>query len=94
MLPTKRRRLAAFDNGSSCLRRSVWAEMLFERTNLAEDLRRPFVGQHILSELFGLRSAAEPGGTARPYPAPHWTATGCSAGVKERPRRCCGPYRT
>ena len=36
---TKRRRLAAFDNVSSCLRRSVWEEMPFERTNFGEDLR-------------------------------------------------------
>lgn len=39
MPPMKRRRLAAFDNVSSCLRRSVWEEFPFEKTNFAEDLR-------------------------------------------------------
>ena len=58
------------------------------------ELRRPFVGQHVLSELFGLRSAPSPGASSRPYPAPHWTATDCFVRVKEWPRRCCGPYRT
>jgi rhamnosyltransferase len=33
------RRLAAFDNVSSCLRRSVWEEMPFEETNFGEDIR-------------------------------------------------------
>lgn len=39
MPPMKRRRLAAFDNVSSCLRRSVWEELPFEKTSFAEDLR-------------------------------------------------------
>jgi rhamnosyltransferase len=87
MLPVKRRRLAAFDNVSSCLRRSVWEEMPFEKTNFGEDirwgkrameagyktvyeprsavfhshergavydLRRYYVDQRVLLELFGL----------------------------------------
>jgi rhamnosyltransferase len=33
------RRLAAFDDVSSCLRRSVWEEIPFEKTNFGEDLR-------------------------------------------------------
>ena len=37
--PVERRRVAAFDNVSSCLRRSVWEKFSFERTNFAEDLR-------------------------------------------------------
>lgn len=37
--PMKRRRLAAFDNVSSCLRRSVWEELPFEKTNFGEDIR-------------------------------------------------------
>jgi rhamnosyltransferase len=37
--PRQRRRLAAFDNVSSCIRRSVWEEIPFDRTNFAEDLR-------------------------------------------------------
>lgn len=37
--PIERRRVAAFDNVSSCLRRSVWEEFPFEKTNFAEDLR-------------------------------------------------------
>ncbi len=37
--PRKHRRLAAFDNVSSCLRRSVWEELPFEKTNFGEDLR-------------------------------------------------------
>lgn len=37
--PVERRRVAAFDNVSSCLRRSVWEESPFEKTNFAEDLR-------------------------------------------------------
>jgi rhamnosyltransferase len=85
--PAKRRRLAAFDNVSSCLRRSVWEEFPFEKTSFGEDmrwgkkvvevgyktvyeprsavfhshergalydLRRYYVDQRILSELFGL----------------------------------------
>jgi rhamnosyltransferase len=39
MPPRKRRRLATFDDVSSCLRRSIWEEMPFERTNFGEDLR-------------------------------------------------------
>jgi rhamnosyltransferase len=87
MPPVKRRRLAAFDNVSSCLRRSVWEEMPFEKTNFGEDirwgkrameagyktvyeprsavfhshergavydLRRYYVDQRVLLELFGL----------------------------------------
>jgi rhamnosyltransferase len=86
--PAKRRRLAAFDNVSSCLRRSVWEEMPFEETNFGEDirwgkrvteagykivyeprsavfhshergsgydLRRYYVDQRVLLELFGLK---------------------------------------
>jgi rhamnosyltransferase len=82
------RRLAAFDNVSSCLRRSVWEEMPFEETNFGEDirwgkrvteagykivyeprsavfhshergsgydLRRYYVDQRVLLELFGLK---------------------------------------
>ena len=37
--PAERRRLATFDNVSSCLRRSVWEEIPFDRTNFGEDLR-------------------------------------------------------
>ena len=37
--PRKRRLLAAFDNVSSCLRRSVWEKLPFEKTNFGEDLR-------------------------------------------------------
>lgn len=37
--PIERRRVTAFDNVSSCLRRSVWEEFPFEKTNFAEDLR-------------------------------------------------------
>jgi len=37
--PAERRRVAAFDNVSSCLRRSVWEEFPFEKTNFGEDLR-------------------------------------------------------
>ncbi len=87
MPPRKRRRLAAFDNVSSCLRRSVWEKLPFEKTNFGEDirwgksvveagyktvyeprsavfhshergaaydLRRSYVDQRILLELFGL----------------------------------------
>ncbi len=86
--PRKRRRLANFDNVSSCLRRSVWEELPFEKTNFGEDLRwgkraveagyktvyeprsavfhshergtmydlrRHYVDQHILLELFDLK---------------------------------------
>ena len=37
--PARRRRLAAFDNVSSCLRRSVWEEFPFGEADFAEDLR-------------------------------------------------------
>ncbi len=37
--PMKRRRLAAFDNVSSCVRRSAWEEFPFEKTSFGEDLR-------------------------------------------------------
>ncbi|HET7480360.1 MAG TPA: glycosyltransferase family 2 protein [Rubrobacteraceae bacterium] len=37
--PQEKRRTAAFDNVSSCLRRSVWEEFPFEKTSFAEDLR-------------------------------------------------------
>jgi len=39
MPPAQRRRLAAFDNVSSCLRRSVWEEIPFEKTSFGEDIR-------------------------------------------------------
>lgn len=39
MPPAKRRRLAAFDNVSAILRRSVWEEHPFEKTNFGEDIR-------------------------------------------------------
>jgi len=39
MRPVNRRKVVAFDNVSSCLRRSVWEEFPFEKTNFAEDLR-------------------------------------------------------
>ncbi len=39
LLPAKKRRLVAFDNVSSCLRRSVWDDFPFEKANFAEDLR-------------------------------------------------------
>lgn len=88
MPPAKRRRLAAFDNVSSCLRRSVWEKLPFEKTNFGEDirwgkrvveagyktvyeprsavfhshergagydLRRYYVDQRVLLELFGLK---------------------------------------
>ncbi len=37
--PTARRSLAAFDNVSSCVRRSVWESVPFEKTPFGEDLR-------------------------------------------------------
>ena len=37
--PSQRRRIAAFDNVSSCLRRSVWEEFPFGEADFAEDLR-------------------------------------------------------
>ena len=37
--PSQKRRIAAFDNVSSCLRRSVWEEFPFGKADFAEDLR-------------------------------------------------------
>jgi rhamnosyltransferase len=37
--PMKRRRMAIFNNVSSCIRRSVWEEIPFERTKFGEDIR-------------------------------------------------------
>ena len=86
--PAQRRRIAAFDNVSSCLRRSVWEEFPFGKADFAEDLRwgkkvveagytiiyeprsvvvhshergalydlrRHYVDQLVLDELFGVR---------------------------------------
>ena len=39
MHPRKRRRLATFDDVSSCVRRSVWEKIPYERTSFGEDLR-------------------------------------------------------
>jgi rhamnosyltransferase len=39
MTPTERRSLAVFDNVSSCVRRSVWEDISFERVPFGEDLR-------------------------------------------------------
>lgn len=39
MPPKKRRRLAVFDDVSSCLRRSVWEELPYEKTDFGEDIR-------------------------------------------------------
>lgn len=39
LTPRRRRRICAFDNVSSCIRRSVWEEIPFERTAFGEDLR-------------------------------------------------------
>lgn len=39
LTPAQRRDLAAFDNVSSCVRRSVWEEIPFEPTNFGEDIR-------------------------------------------------------
>jgi rhamnosyltransferase len=91
--PRRRRRLCAFDNVSSCIRRSVWEDIPFEKTKFGEDLRwgkrvmeagyklvyeprsavfhshergpsydlrRHYVDQKILLELFGLRVAPGP----------------------------------
>jgi rhamnosyltransferase len=88
MPPRKRRRLATFDDVSSCVRRSVWEEIPYEKTNFGEDLRwgkrvveagykivfeprsavfhshergvmydlrRYYVNQRLLSDLFGLK---------------------------------------
>src|SRR5205085_7133755 len=90
MPPRQRRSLATFDNVSSCVRRSVWEEFPFEKTNFGEDirwgkrvveagykivyeprsavfhshergamydLRRHYLDQRVLSELFGLKTA-------------------------------------
>ena len=86
--PNRRRRLTAFDNVCSCIRRSVWEELPFDATNFGEDvrwgkkvieagykivyeprsavfhshergalydLRRYYVDQRVLLELFGAR---------------------------------------
>jgi rhamnosyltransferase len=86
--PAQRRRVAAFDNVSSCLRRQVWEEFPFGEADFAEDLRwgkevveagytivyeprsvvvhshergaiydlrRHYVDQRVLDELFGAR---------------------------------------
>lgn len=37
--PAKRRRLAAFDNVSSCLRRAVWEKFPFDEASFGEDIR-------------------------------------------------------
>jgi rhamnosyltransferase len=91
--PRRRRRLCAFDDVSSCIRRSAWEEIPFEKTRFGEDLRwgkrvieagyklvyeprsavfhshergpsydlrRHYVDQKILLELFGLRVAPSP----------------------------------
>lgn len=100
--PNRRRRLAAFDNVGSCIRRSVWEELPFDETNFGEDvrwgkkvveagykvvyeprsavyhshergalydLRRYYVDQRVLLELFGVRQrpslARLPVGVAR-----------------------------
>ena len=39
MPPKKRRRLAVFNDVSSCLRRSVWEELPYEKTDFGEDIR-------------------------------------------------------
>jgi glycosyltransferase involved in cell wall biosynthesis len=39
MPPRKRRRLAVFDDVSSCLRRAVWEELPYEKTDFGEDIR-------------------------------------------------------
>jgi rhamnosyltransferase len=55
MPPRKRRQLAAFDNVTSCLRRSVWEELPFERTDFGEDIRW---GKRVVEE--GYRLVYEP----------------------------------
>lgn len=88
--PNRRRRFAAFDNVGSCIRRSVWEELPFDKTNFGEDvrwgkkvveagykivyeprsavfhshergtlydLRRYYVDQRVLLELFGARQS-------------------------------------
>jgi rhamnosyltransferase len=87
--PAKRRRVASFDNVSSCLRRQVWEQFPFGEADFAEDLRwgkmvveagykivyeprsavvhshergalydlrRHYVDQLVLAELFGVRT--------------------------------------
>ena len=39
MPPKKRRRLAVYDDVSSCLRRSVWEELPYDATDFGEDIR-------------------------------------------------------
>lgn len=39
MPPRRRRRLAVYDDVSSCLRRSVWEELPYETTDFGEDIR-------------------------------------------------------
>jgi rhamnosyltransferase len=39
MPPRKRRRLAVYDDVSSCLRRSIWEELPYEATDFGEDIR-------------------------------------------------------
>lgn len=39
LTPSERRSLATFDNVSSCVRRSVWDEVPFERAGFGEDIR-------------------------------------------------------
>jgi rhamnosyltransferase len=39
LTPAERRSLATFDNVSSCVRRSVWESIPFERTGFGEDVR-------------------------------------------------------
>jgi rhamnosyltransferase len=39
LAPSERRSLATFDNVSSCVRRSVWESIPFERAGFAEDIR-------------------------------------------------------
>ena len=39
MRPKKRRRLAVYDDVSSCLRRSVWEELPYDATDFGEDIR-------------------------------------------------------
>ena len=91
LTPAQRRRVAAFDNVSSCLRRQVWEEFPFGEADFAEDLRwgkkvveagykivyeprsvvvhshergalydlrRHYVDQRVLDELFGARLVA------------------------------------
>jgi len=88
MPPRKRRRLAVYDDVSSCLRRSVWEELPYDATDFGEDIRwgkkvveagyklvyeprsavlhshergavydlkRYYMDQRVLLELFGLR---------------------------------------